>query len=667
MNTYGWVGRILWVNLSSNNTWMTETLPYVRRFIGGRGIAAKLMWDITTSNPDAEPLIFMTGPLAGTVAPFGGRTIVTGYAPQGYPHQWYARATFGGHWGPELKYAGYDGIVILGRADSPIYLWIYNKNVEIRDASKLWGLGIYATQKSLQKILGSQVRVLTIGQAGENQARIAVIQTETESAAGQGGFGALMGAKKLKAIAVQGNGAVQVADPSLLLRYAKTIRDELRIGSIFSASSQSIELDPEKVKKYRERWHACTQQCGIACVGSRHYSNVPGPVTGKLRSGHMHCTAPGFEGRGKGSFYNWQLGFEAGFDIASMANDFGINHWELHFGIIPWLKYCRQAGIKTKLDGLEIDIDSPNFWAELLRKIAYREGVGDALAEGGYRAAQTLNWGKEYIKELYAGWGYAGHWDGHGDRINRIIYPFWLVPALQWAVDTRDPISSSHGYSHAAMLWSPLRSTVAIGKGEAGNTQARNLSWKELREVSERLYGDHLALDPYAEYKGKAKAAVWHANRSALKDSLLICDWMFPCIFSLNQPDLLARADGIEGADFERHLFIATTGVNISGEEFHKAGERICNLERALQIRDFRRSRADDEKVIPYFQKEEWWPNPLFDGKHLGADTGAFQALLSEFYHLRRWSVETGRPTYTALEQLGLEDEAKILRQRGLI
>jgi len=661
---YGWTGQILWVDLSSRSTWETDILPYTSHFIGGRGIGDKLMWDITCSNPAAQPLIFMTGPLGGTVAPFGGRTVVVGYAPQGYPYEWCAHSTFGGHWGPELKYAGYDGLVVMGKSDDPVYLWIHDRKVEICDATQLWGLGIYATQKILYKLLGDQTRILTIGQAGENRSRIAVIQTETESAAGQGGFGALMGAKRLKAIAVSGSGAVKVANPHLLLQYAKAIRDELRAGSIFA---QSVNLDPEKVSKYRERWYACTQQCGVTCVSSRHYSNVPGPITGKLRSGNMHCTAPGFEGRGKESFYNWQLGFEAGFDLASMANDFGINHWEIHFGIIPWLRCCQKNNIRSKIDGLDIDINNPSFWAQLLKKIAYREGIGAVLAEGGYRAAKILGWGKEYIEELYAGWGYAGHWDGHGDRINRIVYPFWLVPALQWAVDTRDPISSSHGYSHATMLWSPLRSTVAIGKGQTGNKQERSLSWAELREVSEHIYGNPWALDPYSEYKGKASAAIWHANRSALKDSLPVCDWMFPCMFSLNQPDLRARAGGIEGIDFERYLFTATTGVDISKEEFHEVGERICNLERALQIRDFGRSRADDERIIPYFEQEEWWPNPLFDGQHLGADIGAFRALLDEFYHLRRWSVETGRPNYMVLKQLGLEDVAEVLNQRGLI
>jgi len=660
----GWVGSILCVDLTSGHIQETETSLYTHQFMGGRGIAAKIIWDLTSLDPSVKPLIFMTGPLAGTVAPFGGRTIVTGYGPQGYPHEWYARSTFGGHWGPELKYAGYDGVVIVGKSSSPVYLWIRDKNVEIRDASSLWGLGICGTQESLQKLLGFQTRILTIGQAGENEAPIAVIQTETESAAGQGGFGAVMGAKKLKAIAVQGTGAVQVADPLLLQHRSKLIRDEIRLAGVFVGG----KLNSSKVEKYGERWYACTQQCGIRCVASRHYSNVPGPVTGQSRSGHAHCTAPGFAGRGKGSFYDWDLGFEAGFDLACMANDFGINHWELHFGIIPWLRHCQQTGTQTHLDGLEINVSDARFWAALLRKIAYREGVGDVLARGAYRAAKELGWENDFVDQLYAGWGYAGHWDGHGDRINRIVFPFWLVPGLQWAVDTRDPISSSHRYSHMTMLWSPIRSTVNVGtETGAGAKKRKNLSWSQLREASERIYGTSQALDPYSEYNGKATAAIWHANRSALKDSLFVCDWIFPCAFSFNQPDLWARAGSMEGIDFERFLFVATTGLDVGREEFQRTGERICNLERALQIRDFSRCRADDEKIIPYLERREWWPNPLFGNEHIGADPSKFRALLDEFYRLRGWSIETGRPNRHILEQLGLPRVIEALEQKQLI
>ena len=659
---YGWVGRILWVDLSSGKVWESDTSPYAQDFIGGRGITAKLMWEITSEDSSARPLIFMTGPLGGTISPFGGRTVVAGYAPQGYPHEWYSRSTFGGYWGSELKYAGYDGVVILGESPGPVYLWIDDGSVTIRDAGALGGRGHFDTQRELREGLGNQVRVVSIGQAGENRSRIAVIETETESAAGQGGFGAVMGAKRLKAIAVRGTGTVQVADPALLMRRSKVIREELRCGNIIA---RNAALDPEKVRKYGERWYACTQQCVIRCI-ARHYSHVPGPISGIERAGQLHCCSPCFGGvdaLGESSFYNWRMDFEAVFDLACMANDYGINHWEIQFGLIPWLRHCQEVGVQTHLDEISIDANNPRFWAELMRKIAFREGTGDILAEGGYRAAKELNLEEEFVGELYAGWGYAGHLDGHGDRVNRNVFPFWLPPALQWAVDTRDPFSSSHGYMHAAMMWSPFGHRIAQhDRIEAGSA----LSWGQLQRYGEQIYGTPYALDPHSGYKGKAQPAVWHANRSAIKDSLFVCDWMFPCMFSLTQKDGRCRADGMEGVDFEWHLFTATTGMDVSKEDFYRTGERICNLERALQVRDFHRTRTDDEGIIPYLARKEWWKSPVLE-KRIGADPEEFRKLLDEFYRLRGWSVETGRPHLSTLQQLGLSEEAKLLKDKQLI
>jgi len=160
-----------------------------------------------------NPLMFMVGALVGTPAPSSGRVTVSGLSPQAYPDEWYTRANLGGHWGSELKYAGYDGLVVTGRAPKPVYLWIEDDRVEVRDAASVWGQGLIQTQKTLQGELGPDVRIVAIGPAGENLCRYAVLATSTESAAGQGGFGAVMGSKNLKAVAVRGHGGVGVAQP----------------------------------------------------------------------------------------------------------------------------------------------------------------------------------------------------------------------------------------------------------------------------------------------------------------------------------------------------------------------------------------------------------------------------------------------------------------------
>jgi aldehyde:ferredoxin oxidoreductase len=356
------------------------------------------------------------------------------------------------------------------------------------------------------------------------------------------------------------------------------------------------------------------------------------------------------------TFYDWKIGFEAGFELAQISNDYGLNHWDLVFGVLPLVRYWGESGLKPDLDGLKIDMNDPHFWAELFRKIAYREGVGDILAEGGWRAAQQLNLGTDLADELYQAWGYAGHMDSRGDRCNKVPYPFWMTPALQWAVDTRDPMGGSHGYIVGPLGYSPF-----------GHEEGDGPTWEQLLAGAEKVYGTRAAIDPLSHYEGKAEPAAWHCDRGALKDSVTVDDNVFPMIWSFSSPDGMARADGMEGTAFEYHLFTATTGSTMSEEEFDRCGERICNLERALQIRDADRTREDDEVIIPHFvDQEDFLVNPLI-GKPQKGDADKLRALMDEFYVLRGWDVETGRPTPAKLGELGLEDVADTLVESELI
>jgi len=216
----GWTGKILRVDLSSGKISHLDTAQYVPKFIGGLGIAAKIAWD--ELRPGVGPfdpenmLMIMAGPLTGTLASGAGRVEVVGIAPQQRPPV-FSRSGMGGHWGAELKYAGFDGIVVGGVSAKPVYVWIDNSKVEIRDAGELWGTGTYSTTMVLRAIHGPKTRVVSCGQAGENLSRIAVIQTETGNAAGQGGYGGVMGSKRLKAIAVRGTKGVKVARPAEFL------------------------------------------------------------------------------------------------------------------------------------------------------------------------------------------------------------------------------------------------------------------------------------------------------------------------------------------------------------------------------------------------------------------------------------------------------------------
>lgn len=650
--SYGWVGKILWVNLRDRTTRTLSTLDYGPTYLGGRGIAARIAWESIPLGVGAlDPenlLIIMTGPLSGTSAPFSGRTAISGLSPQGWPHEWLSRSNIGGHWGPSLKYAGYDGLVVEGKADHSVVLWIDDGEISFLDARPLWGKGAIETQQVLMAELGDHVRILAIGQAGERLSRIAIILTGTNSAAGQGGYGAVMGSKNLKAIAVRGNGPIQIARPKLFVDRCQAILEEARTGHRFA----NAELNPEHVQKYKQRWQACTQNCGLRCgAGCRFYGAVPGPATGKALAGQFQCVSYIFPGAG--AFYNWKLGFEGGFEARHLSDDYGLNQWDVLLGIVPWLRICRDAGLVEQLNGRPIDFHDPTFWVHLLHAIAYREGMGDALAEGGKRAPTLLGFGEEQAAPLYAAWGNAGHWDGHGDRGNRIVYPFWLAPAVQWAVDVRDPFNSSHGYTSLTMGWSPFGSD-------------QNPSWEAIKAAGRHLYGTEKAVDPQSDYEGKEIPAVWHGHRSVMKDSVPVNDTLFPMIMSLNHPDGLARADDMAGPDFEYHLFTAATGTNLTRQAFEQACERVINLERAFQARNFGRERRDDETVIPYFEFVEWWENPLV-GEKKRLEREKFVPLLENFYRLRGWDLKHGRPTGTKLRQLGLADIAQELQQANLI
>ena len=649
----GWAGRLLRVDLSSGDISRQDSLPYAS-YLGGRGWGARLAWEEILPGVGAfDPenlLMFLAGPLTGTTAPFSGRGEVCGLAAQGWPHEWYARSGMGGHWAPEMKYAGYDGIVVWGQAKKPVYLLVQDDKVEIRDANHLWGLGTYKTQEILRSEHGKEAKVLTIGQAGERLSRIAVINSETESAAGQGGYGGVMGSKRLKAVVIRGTGAVRIAQPEEFLRRTLAITKEAHAPM---GHPKPAELHPG-LAKYKQRFWACSQQCTVNCTDCHYYEDVPGVVYQGRNRGQLHCVAALFPGFPHYEMmdYRWDIGFEAGFEMAKLCNDWGLNHWDILIGMIPWLRDSQKAGLVDDLDGLKIDLNSPRFWAEMIRKIAFREGRwGEALAEGGWRAAMITGVGKEIARRWYPAWGYSGHWDGH--TCNPIVFPYWLVPALQWAVDTRDPISSGHGWAQNIMRWSPLAE-----RGES-------ISWEKLRGVATLTYGEENAdaFDPHSGYRAKVGPALWHTLKSATKDSMILDDNIFPRFLSVKTEDQFSRTDGMLGPQFERYMFTAATGMDWTDADFNAAAERVLQIERAIAVRNFGRSRQDDEYVIPYFEVEDAWINPLL-GEHYRLDAARFRHMLDEFYAGRGWDVQTGVPTRERLEALGMRDVAEGLEAK---
>ena len=225
-NMYG--GNILFVDLTKARISKEPTASYSKDFLGSRGINVKILYDEIPPGTDPldpdSPLIFGMGPLCGTPVP-ASRVEVTAKSPE---TGFLGSSNFGGFFGPELKFAGYDHIVISGKADKPVYLWIYNDEVEIRDASHLWGKDTYQTQEIIHSEIDPDVQVACIGPAGENLVSFATIQHQLKHATGRTGLGAVMGSKNLKAIVVRGTTGVSLAHPDRYLSLVEDIQREMR-------------------------------------------------------------------------------------------------------------------------------------------------------------------------------------------------------------------------------------------------------------------------------------------------------------------------------------------------------------------------------------------------------------------------------------------------------
>ncbi|MFC2106142.1 aldehyde ferredoxin oxidoreductase N-terminal domain-containing protein [Candidatus Bipolaricaulota bacterium] len=659
---YGWANRLLRVNLSTMKIEAHPTASYVPDFLGARGIAAKICWDEYPEPVppfDSEnPLMVMTGALTGSSSPYSGRTNICAFSPQAYPYPWFTRSSVGAHFGGELKRAGYDGIVVTGEADTPVRIRIRDDEVGILPADDLWGQGALETLEALVEQEGKGVQSLAIGQAGENMSHIATIQAGSSSASGQGGFGGVMGSKKLKVISVIGTGQVALASPETMTSIRQTLvqvlaKDGRPKAGFFGGKLEELNQKLAAEGSGKARCHSCTESCLTPC--STYFENMPGQVHNRTWSGLWHCVGLLFGGyddedpAASKEMYDWQLVRRAAFELNVLSNTYGLNQFDVLMGMVPWLILCQKAEMVTEVNGNQIDWCSPEFWNEFLRIMAYREGMGDILAKGGWAASRELQLGEEFAQRRYAGWGQAGHWDGHEGPW--LSFPFWLTSALQWLIDTRDPFSTGHGSA-----WLGARIIRAAGLEDQ---EERDAIVQSILAISDRLYGSADAFDPHSGYKDKARVAHFHTLRPVIKDCVPVDDLAFPMIYCRSAPDRYWRLSGIEGIgdiegpSIEYHLFKAGTGADMSEEMFTDAAERVCALERALQVRHWGRDRKIDELVYPYFENEEAGKSPYLDRSYR-LDRDQFAPLVNELYTLHGWDAVNGWPTRETLQNLGL-------------
>ncbi len=462
---YGYWNRILNVDLTERRWWVEEPGDDLyRQLLGGRGFIARTLLRDTAAGIDAydpgNPLLFMPGVLTGVPLPGSGRHTIGARSPLSAG---YGESEAGGFWGAELKKAGWDGIVVRGASETPVYLWINEDTVEFRDAAHLWGLVTGQAEEQIVAELGDpRIRVAQIGPAGENLVRFASISNDLNEVAGRAGMGAVMGAKKLKAIAVRGKKNVPVADPEAIKRIAKWVSGTLdenhyafhNFGTGAAMAAKSAEggmptlnyqlgafegSDRISAIAVRDQVRVEMRGCYACSVRCKKFVRVEARDTGeKLKNGRPVPVDPkgrwSIELRYGGPEYESlaALGANLGIDdlIAvckanEQANAYCLDTISLGC-TIAWAAECFERELLTAADtgGYAVRFHDPEQVVELAGKIARREGViGELLAEGALRAAQRIGRGTEQYVVHVKGLEIAMHDPRHMERM-RTSYLF---------------------------------------------------------------------------------------------------------------------------------------------------------------------------------------------------------------------------------------------------
>ena len=583
-------------------------LDWARQFVGGSGLAARYLYNLITPQTDPleaeNPLMFMTGPLVGTAAPSCGRYVVCARSP--LTGIW-GESNSGGHWGPELKFAGYDGILFTGRAAHPVYLWIKDGLAELRDASHLQGRDSYQTQESIRQELGEpKARVACIGPAGENLVKYAAVMNDAGRAAGRTGMGAVMGSKNLKAIAVRGTGNVPLADEEAFSHYVHQAREAIKediaveilrlmgtaggaemlmmLGDMPSRYFTGDEMNvtsiggatmAETILVKNAACYRCPIACGrVTDIGERYgLSRVDGPEYETIAA------------------YGSLLLVD---DLSAIAY---VNHLCNRYGLdtitggvtIALAYYLYEQGLITAQDtgGLELRWGDAETALRLTEMIAWREGFGDLLAEGSQAVARHLG-----VEDLAV-------------QVNGLEVPM------------HDP-RASFG----------MAVNYATGPRGACHNQG------DMYLVDQGQQQEELGIVMGDRFESSAEKAQITARQ---QDWRTLYNAMIMCVFA-NPP-----------ASITRGMLGAATGWDLALEDLLPLGERAFNLKRALNTR-LGLTAANDRLPKLLLQ-------PLAGGG-AASHVPDMDLLMREYYAWRGWDPVTGRPTRERLMALGLEDVA---------
>jgi len=634
---WGYAGKILYVDLSKSKYWVEELKESLAKtYVGGSGLAAYILWNLVDGGVDPlspeNPLIIATGPATGALAPSAGRFALVSKSP--LTNIW-GESHAGGFFGPEVKYAGYDVVVVLGKSSTPVSLVIDDGNVEIYRSTGLWGLNTRDTTNELRSRFGKDYHVMCIGPAGEELVRFASVIVDYYRAFGRTGLGAVMGSKKLKAVVVRGSKSVEVYDPD---KYLEVLEDILwrnsegpwalpaqmslgRYGtpSLVTAMNaigrlptknhwtgfwgRADKLSGDELLKYRVSRGSCFS-CMIMCKHVTKVSN--GRYEGTFSGGPEYESIVAL---GSNLLID---NIEAVIYMNQLCNLYGLD--TISTGkVLSYVFECYEKGLisKEELGGLEALWGSEEAAITLINMIVRREGIGNILAEGVRRASEVLGRGYEYALHVKGLEVSAQDPRGHKSV------------GLTWAISVR-------GADH-------LRSLTTVDELGYRDIAAERFGVDKVDDVCDRLS---------EKYKGLIVKD--QEDLFALVDSIIMCKYgtMWPPMYYF---------------DFIAKLLPPLTGIKEFGDvkNLRLIAERIVNLKRCFNLRE---GVGKESEVLPKRFTEEPMPTGPSKGQVCN-----LEPMLREYYMYRGWDYESGLPYEETLERLGLDYVANELKKKYVL
>ena len=629
--SFGWAGKILRVDLSNRESSTEPVEPYTRSFVGGRGISVKMLFDevdpqLSPFDPENK-LFFGPGVLTGTPATGSDRLKVTALAAGGFLRN----AGLGGSVPNAIKCAGYDLIVVQGKSDKPVYLYINNDSVEFKDASHIWGKDTYETQQIIKDELGQSVEVMCIGPAGENAVIFGSIHTGWTSAAGRCGFGGIMGSKNLKAIAVRGTREVKIAQ---LEEFLKVAEEQKKFFENKDAK-MVLQTGPDRWIAWgfqefgtgpRGNWEACDwapmyitrmdefastygqgeEACGKCPISHYTIYEVPGIGRGGAKCTGLHSVTA--------TLWNndWKLGFHA----YNLINRYGLDVMSAA-SVIAFLMELYDKGIITAkdTDGIPMRKGDENAIISAIHKIGKQEGFGKLFKDGVSDGARKIGRGAEdYAMAV------------KGMELQPFEYRAIKQSALAAATNTKDVIDAVN------LVWYDWQA--------APDRAAKDAIEKKAVE----LYGTTEAAFPES-YQGAVISTATDEGKTAAVDMVGVCKWLIPWFLT-------------ESLEIPAKLLSLATGVEMSETDLLFAAQRVVTLERSFNVIKGMR-RKDD--TLPKRLFEEPVPSGPVKGERL--DKVKFDKMIDDYYALRGYDKD-GVPKEETFRKYGLSSEWKVFEKK---